>query len=171
MCSLNVPVGHRAWGVCAWGFPASPEGLTNITLVERWSVNAWRLFCLLPFHVQSHVVSSLGLTCFYSHHTSNALFAVVIQWLPGWSQPHRPDPSFRTPLSPTAASPAACTGFTGGRCFKFCLFPLQCCSLGHSRRPFQGAWASRAACAFSGPMGAVLAHTASSQTGPCLVAG
>lgn len=29
-------------------------------------------------------------------------------------------------------------------------------------------WAPRAACVFSGPMGAVLAHTASSQTGPCL---
>lgn len=47
---------------------------------------------------------------FYCHHTSNALFAFVIGFLPGWSQPHRPDPHFGTPLSPTAASPAALQG-------------------------------------------------------------
>lgn len=92
----------------------------------------------------------------------------VLAWL---ISAHRPDLRFGTPLCPAAASLAACTGFTGGRCFKFCLFPSQCCSPGHSRKPFQGAWASQAACVFPGPMGAVLAHTASSQTGPCLLAG
>lgn len=56
---------------------------------------------------------------FYCHHTSNALFAFVIGFLPGSSQPHRPDPCFGTPLFPTAASPAACAGFRGRRCFKF----------------------------------------------------
>lgn len=181
ICFDGISLSHVA-SMCLWVtehegfvhevcFPAVPEGLTNVTLVERWCVNACRLFCLLPFHVQSHVLSALGLTCFYCHHTSNALFAFVIGFLPGWSQPHRPDLRFGTPLCPAAASLAACTGFTGGRCFKFCLFPSQCCSPGHSRKPFQGAWASQAACVFPGPMGAVLAHTASSQTGPCLLAG
>lgn len=92
----------------------------------------------------------------------------IVAWLISATQT---SPNFGTPLSPTAASPAACTGFTGGRCFKFSLFPSQCCGPGHSRRCFQGAWASQAACVFSGPVGALSAHTASSQTGPCLVVG
>lgn len=85
---------------------AVPEGLTNITLVERWCVNACRLFCLLPFHVQNHVLSALGLTFLLSSYLKCLICLChrILAWLISATQTR---PLFWNTLVPHSCFPSS----------------------------------------------------------------